>query len=145
MFITKPRNYQNTLANLLQEVTFILNSLPNASTSLSPHEFMYGTPLGIQLDKWLPFHDSGDYVEAQEYAERTAKQNAQLWSKVHTKFADSQSKMKKKYDCKSKASTIEVDDWVLVDEKPGGNSISPLFGGPWKNIGANIHVSYKEH
>ena len=64
--------------SLLQEVTFILNFLPNASTSLSPREVMYGTPLRIQLDKWLPFHDSGDYVEVQEYAERTAKQNGQL-------------------------------------------------------------------
>ena len=105
---------------------------------------MYGTPLRIQLDKWLPFHDSGDYVEVQEYAERTAKQNGQLWSKVHIKLDDFQSKMKKRYNRRSKASTIEVDDWVLVDEKPRGDSLSSLFGSPWKvekKIGVNIRVS----
>ena len=90
------------------------------------------TPLRIQLDKWLPFHDSGDYVEVQEYVERTAKQNGKLWSKEHIKLDDSQSKMKKRYNCRSKASTIEVGNWVLLDVKPRGDSLSPLFRGPWK-------------
>ena len=54
--------------NLLQETTFILNSLPNASTALCPHEIMFGTQLRLPLDKWLPVADLNKHVEVQEYA-----------------------------------------------------------------------------
>ena len=54
--------------NLLQETTFILNSLPNASTALCPHEIMFGTQLRLPLDKWLPVADLNKHVEVQESA-----------------------------------------------------------------------------
>ena len=39
--------------SLLQEVTFTLNSLPNASTELSHHEVMYGTQLRLPLEEMV--------------------------------------------------------------------------------------------
>ena len=58
---------------LLQEITFILNSLPNASTGFSPHEVMYGTQLRLPLVKWLPFQQCGEYVEVEDYVDRACQ------------------------------------------------------------------------
>ena len=114
---------------------------------MSPHEVMYGTPLRIQLDRWIPLHDSGDYVEAQEYAERMAGHNTQLWSKVQASIEKSQGKMKQQYDRGRTKSSIEVGDWVMVDKKPRGDALSPLFEGHWrveKKIGVNVHLMHVE-
>ena len=47
--------------SLLQEITFVSNSLPNASTGLSPHEIMFGSQLRLPLDKWLPLANNDEY------------------------------------------------------------------------------------
>ena len=68
--------------NLLQETTFMLNSLPNASTALCPHEIMFGTQLRLPLDKWLPVADLNKHVEVQEYAVWVTQRNDELWKQV---------------------------------------------------------------
>ena len=70
---------------LLQEITFILNSLPNASTGFSPHEVMYGTQLRLPLVKWLPFQQCGEYVEVEDYVDRACQRNEKLWKEVQRK------------------------------------------------------------
>ena len=71
--------------NLLQETTFILNSLPNASTALCPHEIMFGTQLQLPLDKWLPVADLNKHVEVKEYAVGVTQRNDELWEQVRRK------------------------------------------------------------
>ena len=71
--------------NLLQETTFILNSLPNASTALCPHEIMFGTQMRLPLDKWLPVADLNKHVEVQEYAVGVTQRNDELWEQVREK------------------------------------------------------------
>ena len=61
--------------SLHQEVTFTLNSLPNASTGLSPHEVMYGTQLILALERWLPLQQCNKFVEVQDYADRAGRRN----------------------------------------------------------------------
>ena len=128
--------------SLLQETTFILNSLPNASTTLCPHEIMFGTQLRLPLDKWLPMPDLNKHVKVQEYAVGVTQRNGELWEQVREKTEGAQAKMKQ-----FSRSNIDEGDWVLLRKQPRNNSLSPLFDGPWivtKRIGVNVHLRNQE-
>ena len=80
------------LANLLQETTFIINSLANASTALCPHEIMFGTQLRLPLDKWLPVAYLNKHVEVQEHAVWVTQRNYELLEQVREKTEGAQAK-----------------------------------------------------
>ena len=115
---------------LLNEVSFVCNSLKNSSTGRSPHEVFYGEELRNSLDLDLGYGVK-EAVTSEEHYQELKEKRDQLKEIARKNVETACANSKRFYDRGKIDSDIGSGDQVLLRDQARSSSLDPLFIGPY--------------
>jgi transposase InsO family protein len=132
---------------LLSEVAFILNSQPNSSTKVAPHEVFYGEILrhpAISTELATACEVGNDRDTAEQSVSAVKAKVDELTQGVSANLAIARRQAKRFYDRKTKPKVILPGGFVMVDNRYRRSGLDPTFTGPYEVIarrGPNVTIS----
>ena len=130
---------------LLNEISFISNSLPNASTTMSPQELTYGRTLRSPLEAQIDNMQGAEEGEIPHYSRlgKLVRRREQLEAIAREENEKSRIRAKKFYDRKSHSRSTTTGDWVMIRREARKDALDLHFEGPFEVIqrkGPNVKV-----
>ena len=123
---------------IISHLALAYNGSQQASTGVSPHELLFGTPCRLSIDKTLQFPGEDYPTNVPEHL-NNLKRNLELIQRLALdNLKKARQKQQKQYDKTSRPLEITVGQYAWLRTPPiGKKQLSPLWTGPYLIVAVN--------
>ena len=129
--------------SILQETSYELNSMPNASTGYSPFRITYGTePRQLATSKML-LQNKPSHVSVEDWYDEIGSRQTGTIRKVGENLQEARGRMKRFYNRGKTTTEVTKGDFVGLKKQPRPSGLDPCYLGPYQVIrrrGVDIEI-----